>query len=270
VGGGEKAPFRFWPSFGVKGFLFELFRLIAQKLGELDPFTRITARRSKLVLVTSKDTYKAVERLGARNIEIFPQVGLSQDQIETLSLPKSKRAAPFTFVSIARPIPWKGIEYGLRAFELADIGDANYIVLSKGKGIARIKKIIDGSKKRSQIRLIEGVDSLDEVYAILRESDVLVHLAFHEAFGNVVLEAAVADVPSICLDGGGPESLAKKFNGYIIDKTIDTPLLKAVAYLMKESCRDRKAVDVDIVKEEFRWEVLANKILIDYYKLLDE
>ena len=49
VGGGESAPRAFWEDFSWRGKVYELVRSLAHRIGELDPFTRLTARRSVLV-----------------------------------------------------------------------------------------------------------------------------------------------------------------------------------------------------------------------------
>src|SRR6266516_1550188 len=46
VGGGETTPSGFWKSFSLHGKLYEIFRALVRSLFELDPFVRLTARRS--------------------------------------------------------------------------------------------------------------------------------------------------------------------------------------------------------------------------------
>ena len=41
VGGGETTPSGFWWSFSLRGKVFEIFRVLARRLGEFDPFVRL-------------------------------------------------------------------------------------------------------------------------------------------------------------------------------------------------------------------------------------
>lgn len=63
VGGGESAPLPFWKDFSPKNKLYEVLRWAWRTIGELDPFTRLTARRSAISYATTEDTAKRVRKM---------------------------------------------------------------------------------------------------------------------------------------------------------------------------------------------------------------
>ena len=86
VGGGEMAPKAFWKDFSRRGKTYEFLRSLVHRLGELDPFTRITARRSILVKATTLDTARRLQYFGIKTLQVESESGLSAQEIEKLAL----------------------------------------------------------------------------------------------------------------------------------------------------------------------------------------
>src|SRR4029077_14791744 len=56
VGGGESAPHAFTKDLSPRGRTFEYARVLARRVGELDPFVRLTVRRSAFAWATTNET----------------------------------------------------------------------------------------------------------------------------------------------------------------------------------------------------------------------
>ncbi len=123
VGGGESAPIAFWQDFDWYGKSYEILRLIARWIGELDPFVSLNARKSIRVNATTDETASRLKRLGATNVYIQSQVGISDEEIQQLKQLRIDETLPFRFVSIGRLLHWKGFHLGLRAFAKANLPD---------------------------------------------------------------------------------------------------------------------------------------------------
>src|SRR5438094_9800878 len=65
LGGGDAPPRAFWGAFSFRGMLYETMRTIARSIGQLDPFVRLTARRSALVLANTQGSRNKVLSVGA-------------------------------------------------------------------------------------------------------------------------------------------------------------------------------------------------------------
>jgi glycosyltransferase involved in cell wall biosynthesis len=203
VGGGESAPLPFWSDFSWKNKLYEVARLGWRSIGELDPFTRMTAQRSAIAYATTEDTAKRIKMLGAPCIQLSSAIGMLGAEIEQLAQYPPPENAPVRFVSIARLLHWKGLHLGLRAFAQANIADAEYWILGDGPELDRLKDLALTLGIASQVKFW-GLLPRAEVLAKLSQCSVLVHPSLHDSGAGVCLEAMAIGRPVICLDLGGP------------------------------------------------------------------
>ena len=259
VGGGESIPRVFFQELTCREKLYELFRDSARIFGEIDPFVRLTARRSKMVIATTSETALRLTLIGTKNVRIEPQVAMTQKQFEQLASMPSTKENIVRFISIGRPLHWKGFYLGLRAFSLANIENAEYWLIANGP---EKESLVDLSKKlgiEHKVRFIDRLPALTEVYKVLGQCHVLVHPALHEAFGNVVLEAMAAGKPVICLDLGGPGVQVTDETGIRVPAYTPKQVVKDMAEAMKrlaenQALRERMGeAGRQRVKNAFSW-----------------
>jgi glycosyltransferase involved in cell wall biosynthesis len=203
VGGGESAPRAFWSDFSPEGRRYEVLREIARWLGEHDPCVRLTERRSKLVLATTADTSKRLVGIGAGDVQVFSQVGLSAEELKTLGEIQVEGERTLRFISIGNLLHWKGFHLGLRAFAQADLTDAEYWIVGSGPERKSLEALVRRLGIVERVRFW-GRLPREEAMTLLGESDVLVHPSLHDSGGCVCLEAMAAGRPVVCLDLGGP------------------------------------------------------------------
>lgn len=203
VGGGEAAPKIFWRDFSIRAKIYELLRLFAHRVGELDPFLRLTAKRSAVTRVTTKDTARRVSLLGANNIEVASEASLSQTEIDSLGQLPLPPPEPIRFISMGRLLHWKGFHLSLKAFAKASIKNAEYWILGEGIEAKKLQLLAIELKIDRQVKFW-GRLPRQETLKKLGESHILVHPSLHDSGGWVCLEAMAASRPIICLDLGGP------------------------------------------------------------------
>jgi glycosyltransferase involved in cell wall biosynthesis len=204
VGGGESMPRSFLKGLNRKDLLFELFRSFARRMGELDPRVRATAKNCKIALASTTETAACLSRLGCKQVKVIPQCALSEDQYKELNTLPDAPLKGLRFISIGRPLYWKGFDLGLRAFSKANLSDAEYWIIANGVGKKRLVNLVEELGIAQQVRFYDSLPTLAEVYGVLAECHAIVHPALHEAFGNVVLEAMAAGRPALTLNIGGP------------------------------------------------------------------
>jgi glycosyltransferase involved in cell wall biosynthesis len=203
VGGGESAPKAFWKDFGGKAKTYERLRGLARGIGELDPLTRLSARRSTLVRATTEDTAQRIRKWGIDSIEVISESGLPQQEIYRLGQFPMPTGSPVRFISMGRLLHWKGFHLGLRAFAKANIADAEYWLMGDGverenlQNLAQELGIAHKVKFWGRLPREQSLEKLSECIA-------LVHPSLHDSGGWVCLEAMAAGRPVICLDLGGP------------------------------------------------------------------
>ncbi|MCU0527265.1 MAG: glycosyltransferase [Elainella sp. Prado103] len=203
VGGGEAAPAPFWQDFNGRAKLYEWLRFLAHRVGELDPFTRMTAQRSRVVRVTTEDTAIRVRKLGAKRVEIVPEASLPIEEIEQLSHCPLPPASPVRFISMGRLLHWKGFHLGIRAFAAAKLPDAEYWIVGEGKELANLQQLAQDLGVGDRVKFW-GKLPRTETLERLGECHVLVHPSLHDSGGWVCLEGMAAGRPILCLDLGGP------------------------------------------------------------------
>jgi glycosyltransferase involved in cell wall biosynthesis len=203
VGGGETAPKAFWQDFNRKNKRYETLRLLARWIGEQDPFTRMTARRSAIAFATTEDTAQRVRKMGASCIEIASETALSQEELDRLAQCPAPSSSPVRFISVARLLHWKGFHLGLRAFAKANLTDAEYWILGEGSEWDRLQTLARDLGIADRVKFW-GLQPREEVLLKLAQCSVLVHPSLHDSGGWVCLEAMAAGRPVICLELGGP------------------------------------------------------------------
>lgn len=238
VGGGESAPKPFWRDFNPQNWIYEALRSLWRSVGELDPFTRLTAKRCAIAFATTEDTAKRVRKLGALSVQCLSESSLSQTDVQQLGQLSLPNAEPVRFISIARLLHWKGFHLGLRAFAQANLADAEYWILGDGPELKRLKTLAIDLGIAHQVKFW-GFLPREQVLEKLSACSALIHPSLHDSGGWVCLEAMAAGRPVVCLDLGGPAQQVTTETG--IKVSADSPkiatqeMAKAFQTLAKSS-----------------------------------
>lgn len=273
VGGGEAAPKPFWQDFSIKAKVYELLRLFAHRVGELDPFVRLTARHSFVTRVTTNDTAKRVSLLGANKIEIDSEASLSLGEIELLERLVQIESSPIRFISMGRLLHWKGFHLSLKAFALTDLQDAEYWILGEGAEAEKLQQLATQLKIDRQVKFW-GRLPRQETLEKLGQSHVLVHPSLHDSGGWVCLEAMAASRPVICLDLGGPGVQVTSETGIKVPAIDPEQAVADLSIAMKrlaENSQERSQMGnagKKRVKELYNWEVKGKHLADMYQKLV--
>jgi glycosyltransferase involved in cell wall biosynthesis len=203
IGGGESAPNAFWQDFSGRAKAYEWARAAVRKLGELDPFVRVTGQRSAIVRATTEDTAERLRRLGVAAVQVVTESGLSGEEIAQLSQYPLPSAEPMRFISMGRLLHWKGFHLGIRAFALANLAGAEYWICGDGAEEERLKALAIELGVAARVKFL-GRLPRSESLEKLGQCHVLVHPSLHDSGGWVCLEAMAAGRSVLCLDLGGP------------------------------------------------------------------
>jgi glycosyltransferase involved in cell wall biosynthesis len=262
VGGGESAPPGFWKDFSRRGKVYETFRNLARRLALVNPLMRVCASRSRTAIATTEQTALRLRKLGAKHVEVHPQFGMTDREIEYFAEFAVREGKPFRLISMGRLIHWKGFHLSLRAFaKFHDAHpDSEYWIVSNGPE----REALCASAKQlgiaEKVVFWGGFATLQEVYRCLEQCDVLVHPALHEAFGNVCLEAMAAGRPVVCLDLGGPALQVTKETGIKVPARTPRQVVHALAKAFGRLADNRplrKQLGHEAkrrVRQEFHWD----------------
>jgi glycosyltransferase involved in cell wall biosynthesis len=273
VGGGESMPTLFKRALPITIAAYELKRDFARFFGEHDPLVRLTARFSAFALASTDQTATRLSELGCKTVTIAPQVALTFNQIDHLADFMSSSNNPVRFVSIGRPQYWKGFDLALQAFSRVCTPDIEYWFIANGVGRRRLENLVLSLGIESRVRFFDPQPTLNDVYRILKQCNVLVHPALHEAFGNVVLEAMAVGKPVICLDIGGPAVQVTEETGFKIPAISPEQAIDGMAETMMQLAQNHElrrqmgAAARKRVKEHFNWDK-KGEYLVKIYAMM--
>lgn len=265
VGGGESAPASFWRDFSLRARLYEYARDIVRKVGELDPFVRMTARRSAVVRATTDDTAKRLYQMGATNVQIVPEVGLLDDEIKALGHYTLPNEQPIRFISMGRLLHWKGFHLGVQAFAAAKLPNAEYWIVGDGPELERLKQLARDQGVEKQVKFW-GRLPREQTLENLSVSHVLIHPSLHDSGGWVCIEAMAAGRPVVCLNLGGPavqvtEQAGFRVAAYEPDQSIQDMATAMVKLAHNPDLRVQMGLaGRQLVKEKFGWGVVSDRL----------
>lgn len=214
VGGGEAAPRSFLAGLGRSGRVYELARTFAKRVGELDPFVRLTAKRSRIALATTEETAERLRRLRCERVEILGAMGMSDQAAAELRPPPRTQSHAPRFVSIGRLLCWKGFHLGIEAFAGADLPDAELWIIGDGPERARLEALSSDLGVAGRVRFLGALPRADAL-AAMTECDALVHPSLHDSGGWVCVEAMLLELPVLCLNLGGPATMVTSETGFV-------------------------------------------------------
>ncbi|MEQ8962427.1 MAG: glycosyltransferase, partial [Coleofasciculus sp. C2-GNP5-27] len=250
----------FWADFSLRGKVYETLRDLAQRLGERDPFTRITARRSVLALATTGETAQRLSKLGANKVQVLSQIGLSKPELARLEQCPMSESSPVRFISMGRLLHWKGYHLAVRAFAKANLSDAEYWLLGDGAERERLQALAEELGVASQVRFWGNLPR-EQSLERLGKCHILVHPSLHDSGGLTCLEGMAAGRPVICLDLGGPATQVTAQTGIKVPALNPEQAVQGLAEAMIRLAND-PALRVRLgqagqkrVKEIYDWEV---------------
>jgi glycosyltransferase involved in cell wall biosynthesis len=275
VGGGESAPKAFWEDFSLRGKIYEYARNLLRWLGEKDPFVRMTARRSILAWGTTNDTSQRLHKIGAKNVQVCSQLGISQEELAKLANYTISDNLPLRFISVGRLLHWKGFDLGLKAFAQANLPDCEYWIVGEGLEKQRLEMIAQQLGIAQQVKFWGNL-SREQTLSKIGNCHVLVHPSLHESGGFVCLEAMAAGRPVICLDLGGPAVQVTEETGFKVPANTPTQAIHDLAEVMACLAKDSELrvrmgqVGQKRVAQFFNWDMKAKSLTQLYETIIHD
>ena len=176
----------------------------------------------------------------------------------------------FTFLTVTRLVPEKGIDLLLTAFAQMRKQHPNIALIIAGDGdersrLEKLAKELEISDKA----MFKGMIPNREMPLIYNRADCFVLPSHNETFGMVYAEAASCGLPVIGTKCGGPEDIICEKNGLLIDRFDAKPLKAAMEKIYgdyQNYCNQKEQMHQDI---ETRFgETRVYQMLMQVYKHL--
>jgi glycosyltransferase involved in cell wall biosynthesis len=110
---------------------------------------------------------------------------------------------------------------------------------------------------------VQGWAEEGELLALLRRTDVLVHLSRLDSFPLTVLEAMAAGAVPLVMDMAGAGAMVRRFDGHVVPLDAAEPAEAAADWLLAQSpaaLRARGAALGEGVRREFAWEARVDAL----------
>jgi glycosyltransferase involved in cell wall biosynthesis len=236
VGAAERPPRPFVDELPADARLFEFVRDHVRSRARGSRALLATAKAATIAIGVTEESCGALKSLGARRVEMLPQMALTDDELDYLGSLPQPTPGPLQALCIGRLLHWKGFHLAIRAFsrfaraspesELWIVGDGPYR--------RQLEKVATATGIRSRVRFLGWLPSHSEVMKALARSHVLLHPALHEGFGNVCLEALAAGRPVACVNIGGPATQMTRDTGFVAPATRPEEAVEAMASFLVE------------------------------------
>ncbi|NEP20147.1 MAG: glycosyltransferase, partial [Leptolyngbya sp. SIO4C1] len=272
VGGAEAAPKPFFRDFSLRAQVYEFLRWSAHKVGEYDPFARLTARRTAIAQVTTEDTARQVRKMGAGRVAIVPEASLPATDIEQLAQCPPPEGETIRFISMGRLLHWKGFYLGIRAFAQANLANAEYWILGDGVERESFEQLAQQLGVSDRVQFWGNLPR-SQTLERLGQSHVLVHPSLHDSGGWVCLEGMAAARPILCLDLGGPSVQIDDETGIKVPAQTPEQAVGDLAKAMQRLADDPElrqrlgAAGQYKVQTQFNWQAKGKQIADLYDKL---
>lgn len=214
VGGGETMPAALRRSLPLRNRTAEWIRNLGNALIGFDPLMRSTFARAQIIACTTAETMARIPARFRTKCVVQPAIGIDESDIHA-SWDEEPPAPRFLFVG--RLLYWKGLHLAIRA--MAQVRDSLPDARLKIIGTGEDRAWLESEARESGVRdLLEWVPSKPhaEIAGEYRKSHALVFPSLHDSGGMVVLEALASGLPVVCLDLGGPGTIATQDCAVII------------------------------------------------------
>ena len=147
--------------------------------------------------------------------------------------------------------------------------DIEVILIGEGNPsyISRLKSIAD-----ERVHIL-GEVSFEDLVAAYHSADLFVFLGTWEGMPTVIIEAMLSGLPILTTPVGGiPDIVTEGENGLFVKVPVDEQdLVKGISFFINEQDLNKMSTaNIEKVKTQYNWDVIANKISDVYKGVLEE
>lgn len=167
----------------------------------IDPFVKITAKRSRIILdMNSKWTKSTFFTKYESKIIKMSQNGININEYP----PKERNKAPgniLRILTVARLVPWKGVSLACKAFAAfsKNFPMAEMTIIGGGPEREKLISIFERENLLNRVQFL-GQLSMNEFLNYLPKCDIFLYPSFHHGQATVILQVMAAGLPIVSLD----------------------------------------------------------------------
>jgi glycosyltransferase involved in cell wall biosynthesis len=237
------------------------------------PYYRSTYRHLAGVISASRHTATEVPPTFTGRRFYLPENGIDTNRLPLAAAWPEPRG-PFRFLTVARLVPYKGVDLILQAMRSsAVLGSCELRVVGDGPQRAYLEGLAREYGLTKNVCFTGWIahTSLAREFAA---AQAFVFPSLREFGGGVVVEAMASGLPSIVVDYGGPAELVTPSCGVLLPLGPRNELVPQLQQAMEQLagdpplCRNFGRAAVERVRAEFTWPAKAARLLDFYHQIL--
>lgn len=239
----------------------------------LDPFTRFTGYKSKVVL---SHTIETEPKRYANKIKAFTQTGIENSSTMVNLKSGYERSAIFKLLFAGELKDWKGAKLAvlsaLKFFEREP--SAELTVVGDGPLESELRLLASNHPLGNKIHFA-GRLSMSALANSISDADVFLYPSYHHGLSTVVLQSMLTGLPVVCIDGDATGRVVGDEAGITVRVghfgSLDTDIALALSRLSDdEAFRQKLAKRArEMALNDFSYENLVKKINDVYVDVLE-
>jgi len=271
TGGTSTLPKEYKKSLSLKSKLFENFRTFSNFF-QFNFTNRVIKanKKASLIYTFSKEDATRFEKRAKGHIKLMPDAGTYKQTEDTSHIEEGQ--STITGIWVGQLIERKAPEILLKALELNNIAKEKlkFIIIGSGPLETSLHKLATDMKLEN-IKWIKKVTH-DEIFAIMRKADFLVHTSYREAATNIIPEAISMGLPIICHDISGMSIVVNDSCGIKIPLISPTKSIKKFSNAITQLYGNKTMLaelknGARLRSEELSWDKMAETIANDYIQI---
>jgi len=231
--------------------------------GSLDPRLSASYYESSQNIAVSSSLAIQMGKHGIPRTTLIPN--LVKDEMFESVIVNNKNSS-FTFFSLGRMVPQKGIDVLIKAFSKMK-SKAILRIGGNGESLDNYKNLAGELKIEDKIAWLGELDHKQALNEF-NNCDTFVLPSRHESMGVVFAEAMACGKPVIGTICGGPEEFINDTNGYLIYSENELMLKESMEKMMQNHAQFDSEHIRKQCADQFSSKVICNKIMNLYQKVL--
>lgn len=233
VGGGERAPMRFYRGLPWRARLYEVLRDIVLFSFQVDPFAQVALAKAKIIFCRTGETIAAIPRYMRHKTVLAHEVAAPPVKPRIGPVPKKPRT---TLLYAGRLTTFKGLHLAIPAMAEAfrKGADIELIIIGEGELSPYLHELAEKCKISERLTFVPRVPQ-QELYALYQTADAFLFSSLHDSGANVVVESMSRGLPVLCLDLGVPRYFIDESCGRVV-KTQGVSQAEVISRLAQAIC----------------------------------
>jgi len=218
------------------------------KIGWLRKIERQVCQGADKIIVPSQYLKKIVIGWGIEKNKI-QVIYNAKDEAEIIPEPKTKNTGEQWLVTVARLVPWKGIDTLIKLMPdlIKEIPNLKLKIVGQGPDDQKLRELVINLNLGEAVELT-GKKSHDEVLAYIQAADLFILNSGYEGLSHVILEALSFNKSVLASNiGGNPEIIIPGKTGKLFEYNNSQAIKESVIDYFK-----RGGIDNSLLKSELR------------------